>query len=165
MGFPKSNEPTMAMVAVYALTILNQIKRGGILFSQEWAYLANAPFRYLQEFLAYVGFGFTPPVRIGRFENRKETAELNWQCEKAYSALKAMGIVSEAMSAEERRRRMVRIFMLFLFIILKVLKERQYPKTEKFQEIFEQYRQFLFHLHGATVNFHTCEMKNLIAMA
>ena len=165
MSVPRSHEPIMATIAVYTLKILNEIKRGDNVFPQEWEYLKYASIFELDELLAYLGLGFTPPVKMGEFTKEKSLSELHWQFGQAYEALKAMDIITDAHDIDEKERRMVGAISLFKFIIQKALKELRYPEEERFRKIFEQCRQFQYHLNVAAMHFETPEIKKLIAEA
>ena len=149
----------MAIVAEYTLAILNEIKQGEKILPQEWHYLISAPVEYLNEMLAYSGFGFTPPRSLGNFEITKKTSELNWQLRRAVSALELMGILNSSQSPDKYRRGVIKHLVLFLFIVRKMHKERHIPFSVKHRRIFERYRIFLGHLLYAVCGYRSREKR------
>jgi len=154
MSFPKSKEPTLAIVADYTFNLLKDIKSGKQIEPQEWDYLIRAPFEYLQEILAIVGFCFNPIKNLGHFEGYRETSELVWQHQRALRAMQAMDLITKDEPVEKYRITMRKAITLFMLLSLKMKKDKRFPSGKMCREVFDQYLFFLYHLHGSICGYH-----------
>lgn len=154
MSFPKSKEPTLAIVASYTFNLLKDIRSNKRIHPQEWSYLVCAPLGYLKEMLAMVGFAYTPIKILGHFEGYRETSELVWQYDWARKAMEAMDLIPENAPLEQSRKIMLKALSLFMFVSRKMEKEKIYPIQKRYRDIFDQYLFFLYHLHGEICGYH-----------
>lgn len=164
MSVPRQDEPIIAIIAVYTLRVLNQIKRGEDLHPREWEYLKSQSLVLLEEFLMELDLDFTPSEAAERQHQLKSLTEINWQTESVHGALSAMNIVAKDLR-EDTLQKMTDALLLFKSVVDSVSRERRYPEEKKLREGFENCRQFLYHLYGASVGVYTMDIRRLLDAA
>ncbi|HLM83644.1 MAG TPA: hypothetical protein VK254_00310 [Candidatus Bathyarchaeia archaeon] len=167
MSVPKVKKPTLTVICIYTLGVLNEIKLGKKISHNEWEYLTNNPIPLLDELLSYDGFGFDPPPGTAAGNgNGKSLLEQSWQFGRVYDALKEMQVISTSQNASERKRQITGALSSFKNLVKEILAKGYYNALEdQSKEVLEQCRQFFYVLHGILMRTHTGEMKNLIAAA